>query len=164
MHEHEEQTPVQGMHCELKGSGTVKCTVTMSDVCLTIYSTVNLFEFGKDMVVKRLKRISTMVDHPVDMAMLQSDLNDLLDITDVVQKSQMSLRSGDKIITYALGQPDYDERDGYLYLTPKVKEWWDHPNIQPVVESIQRQLPDFKPWLLQSDPYIAILSQKSSLL
>lgn len=162
--EHFEAPAVQGMYCELKGEGTIKATVTLADVCLSIYSEVPILDYTERMVEARIKRLVSIAEVPVDVNAVKQDFIDLVNATSKVQKTRMSLRSGDSIITYALGEPVYDEKNGFLYLTPRHEGWWTHPNVEPIVQSIQKYFPDFEPWQLQRDKYIVILSQKSSLL
>lgn len=155
---------IQGMHCILKGYGTIRATVTMSDVSLTIYETANLLEFTIADVRKRFKKLAMTARTNIVQSKLEQDFEDLITVCSKVQKTNMCLRSGDRISTYALGQPVYDEKDGFLFLSPSMKQWWTHPSVEPIVQSIQEYLPGFAPWLLQKDIYIGILSQKSSLL
>ena len=155
--------PAQGMHCELKGEGTVKCTVSMNMVCLTTYHIVDLLKISDRSVSNRFNTISRYFPSPVKKEDFCQDFGDLVKAVSKVQSTRMSLPSGDKVITYCIGEPQKDEQ-GFLYLSPTMKEWWEHPNIEPIVTAIQVYLPDFKPWLLHKDEILCILSQKSTLL
>lgn len=159
-----EGSVVQGMYCVVKGEGTRKCTVTMTDISLTVYTTSNLFLFTEDDVKKRFSQIAQKSGSHISREKYEQDFLDLLQVTSKTRKTQMSLRSGDKIFTYTLGEPVQDEKTNFLELSPERQEWWEHPNVKPIVSSICEYLPNFKPWLLQKDTYIAILSGKSSLL
>lgn len=167
LHEKSTVTNIQGMFCCVKGEGSsLKCTVSMADICLTVYSEVKLFEFDMVRVHNRVPGlIRSLTDcKAMKVEDLISDLEDLLDVTSKVQKTVMSLRSGDKIQTYALGHPEYDEKTGYLYLCPLMPEWWEHPKVKPIVESLQAKLPGFAPWKMQGDSYIKLLSARSALM
>lgn len=155
---------VQGMHCELKGVGTVKATVSLDKVCVTIYSSVNLFDFNNYTVSQKFGSLLRLFPETVSKEEFCQDMADMLIATDNVHKCQMRLSNGDVIITYSLGAPEFDEKDGYLYLTPSVKGWWSHPNVEPIVTAIQKYYPDFSPWLLTKDKLFAILMSRSSLL
>lgn len=160
-----EQAPlVQGMYCQVNDTGCQKCTVTMTDVSLTIYRTVNLFTFGMGKVEKSFNAIAQEAGTNIQRAQYNQDFTDLLAVCAKIQSTKMSLRSGDKIVTFTPGQPIHDEKTGYLELSPERPEWWAHPLLEPIVTSIQSYLPGFEPWLLQRDKYIGRLSIKSSLL
>lgn len=154
---------IQGMHCEIKGKGTSKCTITVSEIPLSVYSTVNLFVFDEDDVAKNFKRLTHYISSvSITRKEYEDDFRDLLHICSKVSKTELFI-AGQVISTYAIGEPMMSE-DGFLYLTPACKEWWDHPRVQPIVESIQGYFPDFQPWLLQKDKYLGILSSKSALI
>lgn len=161
----EEMNPVQGMYAMVNDKGVYRCTVTMTDVSLTTYHEVNLFEFDAVKVGKAFPRIAQHSGTTLVRERYDQDFTDLLMIVEKTQKTTMCLRSGDKIHTYVAKQPVQDSETGFLELSPYRKEWWmGNPHIAPVVESIQEYLPDFKPWRLQADPYIRIFSKTSSLL
>lgn len=154
---------VQGMYCEIKGKGTSKCTITVSEIPLSVYSTVNLFVFDEDDVSKSFKRLTHYISSvSITRKEYEDDFRDLLHICSKVSKTEFYI-AGQVVSTYAIGEPGMSE-DGFLYLTPACKEWWDHPRVQPVVASIQCYFPDFQPWLLQKDKYLGILSSKSALI
>lgn len=155
-------TDVQGMYCEMKGK-TVKCTVSMSDVSLTVYGDAKLFDLELPDLFVRFSRVSRLFAQAATKEQFCQDFEDLLTLTSKVNRTQMFLRSGQELVCYALGVAESDEQ-AFLYLTPKMREWWNHPRIKPIVESIQEYLPDFSPWLLTRDKTIGILTSQSSLL
>lgn len=160
----EELNPVQGMYCVVKGSGSQKCTVTMPAVCLTVYSEVPVFSFTTEDAHKRFAKVANIAGTNISRQTFDKDIEDLLRVTGKTQRAEMSLVSGDKILTYAVGQPLEEEGTGYLELTPDREGWWQHPNLEPIVESLQSYLPGFKPWLMNKDVYIAAMSARSGLL
>ena len=159
-----EQNPVQGMYCIINDVGTRKCTVTMADVSLTMYREVNLLTFDMGSVKRHFNRIVQAAKTNINREQYEQDFLDFINVLNKVKHTEMKLRSGDKVLTYAIGQPVVNEIDGFVELSPSRAEWWTHPGVEPIVKSITSYLPDFKPWLLQKDDYIGILSARSSLL
>lgn len=160
-----EGMPVQGMYAMINDRGVYRCTVTMSDVSLTTYHEVNLFEFDAHKVGKAFSRVAQQSGTTISRERYDEDFTDLLMAVEKTQKTTMSLRSGDKVHTYVVKQPVQDSETGFLELSPYREKWWmENPHLAPIVQSIQEYLPDFKPWRLQADPYIRIFSKTSGLL
>ena len=155
---------IQGMFCEMAGRGTIQCTVTMSDVSLTVYSKVNLFTFDDDKIAASFRRLSHYVtETSLSKADFEQDFKDLLYICSKVNKTELYV-GGQTLLTYVIGEPVLDENTGYAYVTPRCKEWWSHPRLEPIVNSIKIYFPDFEPWKLQKDKYLGMLSSKSTLI
>ena len=157
--------PVQGMYAQINDRGVYRATVTMTDVSLTTYHEVKLFEFNALKVGKAFSRIAQLAGTNIQRELYSEDFTDLLILTEKTQKTTMCLRSGDKVHTYVVKQPVQREDDGFLELSPYREEWWTgNPALAPIVESIQSYLPDFAPWKMQLDPYIRLLSKTSGLM
>lgn len=161
----EEMNPVQGMYAAVNDRPARRCTVTMSDVSLTVYEEVNLFNFTPHKVDQCFPSVAASCQATIDRSVFNQDFKDLIVAVEKVQRTTMSLRSGDKIITNVAKQIVQDEATGYLEFAPEREEWWmGNPHIQPIIVSIQSYLPDFAPWRGLGDNYISLFSRRSTLL
>lgn len=161
----EEFNPVQGMYAQVDDESGVRCTVTMSDVSVSVYKEVNLLPFNALQAGKAFPRVAQMTGTTIDRDQYNQDITDLTLAVEKTQKTVMHLRSGSKVTTYVAKGPVQDEETGYLELSPWRKEWWlGNPNIAPIVESICKYLPGFAPWKGQADQYIRMFVKTSSLL
>ncbi|QFP93898.1 hypothetical protein [Pectobacterium phage Wc4-1] len=153
---------IVGMHCHVEG-GLSKCRVTMAAVCLSQYKTKQILPYELEGIAKKFRRISRYMSNQVSSERFTIDFTDLWKACSKVQVVDMTQVSGKQLTTYAIGEPLVSE-DGFLYLSPVMREWWEHPNLEPIVKAIQEYLPDFEPWKLKTEKYFDILSSKSSLL
>lgn len=161
----DEMNPIQGMYANVDDQSGVRCTVTMSDVSVSVYKEVNLFAFNAFQAGKAFSRVAQITGTTIDRDKYNRDITDLILAVEKTQKTTMHMRSGNKVVTYVAKQPVQDEETGFLELSPHRKEWWmDNPHIEPIVTSIREYLPDFSPWKGQIDQYIRLFSKTSTLL
>lgn len=162
---HTENNPIQGMYAMVDDQAGVRCTVTMSDVSVSVYKEVNLLAFNALQAGKAFTRVAQLAGTTIDRSRYDQDITDLIMAVEKVQKTVMHMRSGSKVTTYVAKVPVQDEKTGFLELSPNRKEWWlGNPHLAPIVESINEYLPGFSPWKGQVDDYIRIFSRTSSLL
>lgn len=161
MSEQQVSNPVQGMHCKVDDVSS-KCTISMHMVCVTQYEEVRLLSVSDRDIEDAFARVARYLspDSGANMSkeVYVQDFKDLVSAVSKVQKSVMTLMSGNRITTYAVGEPVGDEK-GFLYLNPQMKEWWEHPTLEPIVQSIQQYLPDFSPWHLGKDKYLVLMKR-----
>lgn len=161
----EEMNPVQGMYARVDDASGVRCTVTMSDVSLSVYEEVKLLQFTAFEAGKAFPRVAQTTGTTIDRDRYNQDITDLIMAVEKTQKTTMHLRSGNKITTYVAKTPVQNEENGYLELSPKRREWWmGNPNLEPIVTSMREYLPNFSPWRGLDDEYIYLFSRKSNLL
>lgn len=159
------KNPIQGMYAAVDDQVGVRCTVTMSDVSVSVYKEVNLLPFTALQAGKAFARVAQKAGTTIDRNSFDQDMTDLILAVEKTQKTVMHLRSGNKVTTYVAKTPVQDDETGYLELAPQRKEWWmGNPHLEPIVTAINEYLPGFSPWKGQLDDYIRIFSKTSSLL
>lgn len=145
-----------------KGS-TEKILVNTNNICTSIVKEVTYFPYtSKDIneaILVYRRDFKEINDHKG----LLSKFSDFHDYLERVEVRTLYMNNGNiirQVISPCIQTTPLTDDNSFFVLTPAHANWWlKNAGLCAIIESIQEDLPDFKPWLGERDTFVAIIKK-----
>lgn len=139
---------MDGRQCRLR--------IEESHISMTLHGRVDMFNFmTKKAVLKAFRSHLGLISDPVSVDMLCERVEKFVRLLEGVHSNTIYMDCGKEVNVFFPASFTAPLGEHYKIADPHAVEWWTKwPEMNDVVESIQKMVPNFSPWLGHNDKLI----------